>query len=649
MRKLYWLTLIIFLASFLNYSTQVSKETYNFTIPHVVSGIEVTDWDRTLSAPQIFKKIEQFAEENDLSLYKVNFGVSNNGNTDKYITAFNDKDSLDHLITSDETRLSTESPLGGYYLTENLPNNLTNLFTELGLDFNVTPDFRSIIIFQFFSDSFGWILTWLFLVLLLIDSFSIVSLSKKIGIFLLNGKKVTSIYLKQCIGDLFFSFLLLGGITFYYPEGFWTNIWAILLLLLFLQINHLIALWLVTKKSTISNSIKGYKIYKPLINVIFLTKCLSIIGGTLLISQGYHNMTQLKHIEQNLKVWGEIGHYYTLEFSPYTSLITSPAPNDDLYLSSEEKVRAVVSDILSLGEASGGILVETHHLNSYHIDNIKVPSHHYMVVNPQFLKEVSILDRKGNRVVDLNPDTFYLLIPSSLKAYQKEIEKVMRDVIMSHRNIQTDYSESYEGNIVILETLDNQSAFNFNKLELDNSKVHNPVILVGSTALYGEKSDYLVGEVSQGHYLFKDTTEILDYIAKNNLNSEFSGLLSIRETALKELQYVRYQIRLSAIGLISSLAILVMMNIFIILVYLEERRKRVFLMYLHGKKYLERHKNQLGTMLGIPMLSLLVSILIEIDNAIICIYLILIDIVLSNILLFTLEKRNRIGLLKKGE
>lgn len=300
-----------------------------------------------------------------------------------------------------------------------------------------------------------------------------------------------------------------------------------------------------------------------------------------------------------------------------------------------------MSDLLSIGEETGAVLAES--------VSSEQAGFSYMVVNHQFLKDIAVYRPDGGVMGDFAKDSFHLIIPENLRKQQVAIEKTMREVIAFHQNVSADENESYVGEIDVTFSRSGQRVFNFNTSDFTQTQVDNPVILVANPVLFGEKVNALVGEMSQGHYLFQEKETVMDYIETHQLTEDFAGLTSGRELGLSKLRQVRSQFYLRLVGVVMSVLVFVVINYFLIMTYLESQKKKLVIWYLFGKSYLARHKPFLIAMFCLPVLPLVVMLALGLVSLPIVAGILVMDVVMYSSFLLLFEKRERLVMLKQGE
>ncbi|MGT2763425.1 hypothetical protein [Streptococcus intermedius] len=657
MKKIYWVVVFTFLATLFFYLSQLIKETYHFSIPHAKASIQVVDWDKVKSSATIYKKLEKFSREQNLEIYKVTFGTSPKGHSQKNVYYFPSNRAYrydtsrlkDKVIFKKSSSLTIENPLGTYYLKKEIPEKFIQLLKELGLKVEIERNMLRLILTQFFSNELGFLLFFLSFIIFLIDLFVSLSLSKKIGILELHGRNIFSLLFgaSKIEALLLFMYFLFSAI--YFPLGLPFFMTAALLVFFLLQLSHLVSIFVAKGLSSITEKIKEKKPYKKLLvfNVLIKVFVLSVCAVTLF--QGFKDVKTLRTTEKTLAIWQKIPNYAQLTFSENTTLISGKYSNQAESEERDQKSRKAIADILSLGEATGGLFAEYKKINMLKSEYKTPPFSNYMVVNHQFLKEVPIYTPKGDRIGQLTKHKFYVIVPENLISKQKQIVQVMREIITFHQNVKTDYKKLYEGEIEVLVSKANQQIFNFNTSDLTKTTIYNPVILVGAIELFGKNSDVLVAEVSQGRYLFKDTVPIAKYIKTHRLEKDFAGLISSREEALRKLNMIQSQLYLKLVGVVASGVIFAIINYFLIMTYLEVERKKIIIWYLFGKSFLERHAQFLLSMLAISFVTLMIVFWLNMTVFSIISGILFIDTAMYALLLLFFEKRERLTTLKKGD
>lgn len=649
MKKIYWSVLVTFLLSLFFYMGQVIAEVYNLTLPEAKATIEVVDWDKSKSATQIYQTLEEFSKTKKLPLYKVTFGTSDDGSMVKNVYYFpsnkpyhyDDSSFEDKVQFKKSSDLTIENPLGSYYLTSSLPKELVSVFKDLGLEVTTSSGFMVSVLAQFFANDLGGLLIFLGLILFVIDVFVFISQSKKLGILALHGRSSLLLAVFPLRFELPLVIAVVAISIWHFPLGLSYFLVLVAIVCLWLGLSHILSLALANHLTTIVEKIKAKKPYKKLLFFNVLIKLLSILVCALSLSQGLADIDRLGKMEKAIAVWQKLPNYLVLNFSSDTSLFPTAHSSQKEIEARDEKARKIVSDLLSIGEETGAVLAES--------VSSEQAGFSYMVVNHQFLKDIAVYRPDGGVMGDFAKDSFHLIIPENLRKQQVAIEKTMREVIAFHQNVSADENESYVGEIDVTFSRSGQRVFNFNTSDFTQTQVDNPVILVANPVLFGEKVNALVGEMSQGHYLFQEKETVMDYIETHHLTEDFAGLTSGRELGLSKLRQVRSQFYLRLVGVVMSVLVFVVINYFLIMTYLESQKKKLVIWYLFGKSYLTRHKPFLIAMFCLPVLPLVVVMALGLVSLPIVAGILVMDVVMYSSFLLLFEKRERLVMLKQGE
>lgn len=218
MKKIYWVVLMTFLTTLFVYLGQVIHETYDMAVPNAKTLIEVVEWDKTVSSSTIYERLEEESKHQGVTLYKVTFATSDQGRPIKNIYVFPTEASHDKIgLTKDSDvkssqELTVENPLGSYYLSEMVPDDLLKAFEELGLTVNVESNLLKMVLFYFLSGELGYSLIFLFVIIFVIDVFVFVAQSKALGVLQLHGLSPYRLLLPTLSKDMsLITFFVLGG------------------------------------------------------------------------------------------------------------------------------------------------------------------------------------------------------------------------------------------------------------------------------------------------------------------------------------------------------------------------------------------------------------------------------------------------------
>ncbi|HEM5318666.1 TPA: hypothetical protein U1365_001155, partial [Streptococcus suis] len=135
----------------------------------------------------------------------------------------------------------------------------------------------------------------------------------------------------------------------------------------------------------------------------------------------------------------------------------------------------------------------------------------------------------------------------------------------------------------------NQEIFNFNVENLEQAFSYNPVILVVDLNLLAPGIDNLISELSQGNYLFSNIELAKGYIKDTGLGNQFVGFSSAQNSGLALLKEVRNNIILTLLMIVLMVFVLILVEYFICQTYIEIQRKKLFLNYILGKSWMNRH------------------------------------------------------------
>ncbi|MDY4034551.1 hypothetical protein [Streptococcus dysgalactiae] len=653
MKKIYSIVLLSFLAMFFFYMNQLIRESHHLSLPGARASIEVVDWDKKYSTTQIYKTLEQFTKENKIGIYKVSFGTSAVGKPEKTIFTFPSQQSkkLKEELPKENIRgsdkLSIENPIGSYYLQGAIPEKLIQKFHHLGLKTAVETNFLKQFFLQFLSGELAYVLVFLIFILFIVDLFVYFSESKKIGIFRLHGENPYQLVRQSIRVDLLaLGFFIIS--CFNLPREWMVFAILTFFILLFLLISHLVALSIAIRLSSIVEQIKSKKPFKKLVVLNILIKVILVVFCSATLLYGIKDLVSQRELEKNLMHWENLPNVARLYFSSNTRLIPGQFDEQKEKNERDQKSRKVIYDLLTLAEEEGGILAESYSLREYKIAGKTVPGHNYMVVNHHFLEHVSVLANQGEKIGNLAPNMFHLIIPENLKKYDEQIKAMIMEVIAFHKDVKSPLESLQSYPINIIYSKKEQKVFNYNTINFHDTTTFNPVILVAKPTLFGEKSDFLVADVSQGNYLFNNPLTAATYIKDHGLVEDFAGLTSGRELALRELNIIRSRISLKVLSMITSILAFIIINYFLLMTYIESQRKKIVVWLIFGKSFWERHGLFLLSMIGLTLLAFTVVFLLQLTTFPIILGLMTLDAFIYTGLLLMCENKECLATIKKG-
>lgn len=661
MKYIYRIILSISTFIFLTVFSTTLQNVFDTSIPEVELTIQVEDWDKSRSSEEIYHDLKNYAQEKNIDIHKIVFKINENGETEKNIFTFSQDEVSsyqydDGLLKTksnfyDSSALLFENVLGGYAVTTQIPEDLVNDFRNFGLDVSIEKFSPFLLISEILFSVLGFLSLILFFSTIVAGMFYKLSQSKKYGVWMLNGKNILSIAFKDYFMDsllvvsilALFSYLNFIFLRYYVIIG-------ILLLFVFFLFN-IVGTASVNKLSTITEKIKGKKDYGMLLYLNLFLK-MAVVALTVLFSVNMINkITESQEVINGLAKWEEIGEYYQLYFSNGTSFVSKEKSSLSERKEQSKLNNKKVYPLLTSAEKNGGVLAKSNENElqersgnplSYLENNA------FMMLNHNFFKVVDVRDEYHKTIGNLPDDRFYIIIPANEKHQTEKIKEEVEAYILLNKSVFVDEAvEPYE--VEILYSEENQQIFNFNSENPQRNLSENPVMLVVSLKAIGENIDYLLSEVSQGNYLFKNYHAVYDEIEKNKLSEEFSGLMSIQELGLELLERNRQEYQMYILSILILMFVYIIIIFYTSLSYIEVDKKKLFLRYIHGSSFIQRHI-LFYTIMGITTF-IITSVMALINSsfvipALVCI--VVEFIALSIIILYT-EQSMRLNILKKEQ
>ena len=193
----------------------------------------------------------------------------------------------------------------------------------------------------------------------------------------------------------------------------------------------------------------------------------------------------------------------------------------------------------------------------------------------------------------------------------------------------------------------NQKLFNFNSLEPEDTLSKNPIILVLSLKQLGDELDVLISEISQGHYLFKEPKLVNQEINYQGLTNEFSGIIASKDTGLEKLQKTQSQMQILSLSLIILSIVFVIVVFYTSFTYLEVNKKKLFLQYIFGKSFVERHGLYLLGMIFISFIAMMMITFTNFQVIKIIPFVLFFELLFLFLIITSVEKTIRLTIIKK--
>lgn len=615
MKKIYRLLLLFSLFGVFYTTKDVLENQIKDSLPNAQVLIEVVEWEQNRSIDSVFSDIDYYAEKNNLRIHKVITGMDSKGETSKNVYTFSKGiskysyhfPSLEENINFfDSGELLNVSPIGEYYLTQSVPQSIKSDFEKMGLYIQIEQINLWYLMLEYLFSAYGLIFFILWGVTLLSYCFVVISNFKKIGLFEIHGRYPVLVGLYGFGTDV----CLLSIIALLFSLYQWNLItyfivcWGVLLV--FMAFYQGLLYGLFSLVGSIVEKLKNRRPYHKLLTINNLARLLLLVVLSISFQFSFQEVQRFQRMEANLQKWQTIGDYYQLLFNRDTSLLPQEFAKDEASQKlHSQQVNSLLLPLFKDAEQTGSILAGNNEdRKQAYSTGFYFDSHSLMVVNHNFLNKIPILDAEGNRIVDLDRSRFSILIPKNLEKDRDEILEILRYEIELNRDV---YSAlPYDGDVQVLYIESNQEIFNFNVENLEQAFSYNPVILIVGLNLLVPGIDNLISELSQGNYLFSNVELAKGYIKDAGLDKQFVGFSSAQNSGLALLEEVRNNIILKIFMIVLMVFVLILVEYFICQTYIEIQRKKLFLNYIFGKSWMNRHYTYLLKCLLLNMIAFII-------------------------------------------
>src|SRR5699024_4428243 len=118
-----------------------------------------------------------------------------------------------------------------------------------------------------------------------------------------------------------------------------------------------------------------------------------------------------------------------------------------------------------------------------------------------------------------------------------------------------------------------------------------PVIVVISLPLIEPNIDSWIADISNGTYLFRESTEVQHFIQEHQLQKEFFGLIAVKDQINETIVKNRFEYYTAVITWCFLITSFVAIEGYSSMVYIQMNSKRLFLKYIFGKTLWQRHRD----------------------------------------------------------
>ena len=647
MKKIFYLLLSVSIISFLYTFTFIIKESLDYTIPDIKESITIETYDAN-SPKYVYDFIQKYAVEHDIDIHKIVFSTSEKGEPEKKIFSFLSSEKKNYSYPSNffkskvefynRSDIIYENPIGTYATTKRTPKNLVYDFEKMGISVSVEKHGMIDFIYIMFLSPFGILSTILLFITIISSIFYSFSTLKKIGILEIMGKStfpllvndVLFILLSVTLVSLFFS-IKNNILILYY-------IFIAITLILFFTLFLLVSRGFIISLISTVNKINGKKGYDFTLKVSIFLKLITFSIFIIISFNLIANVNVSKNLQTKMASWKTNDPYYRLLFSNSTTFF-----DDD----KRENSNTRLLPLITLAENNESILFEKVLEDNGNVDNQVNILSNFISVNSNYVNSFPIYDNKEKIIGNLSPDKFYCLIPEKFAHMTDKISDEARKEIAFNFDVTGEKLSYYNDELEIISIKDNQSILDLNSENMSNTEYLNSILLVVSINSIKPNIEKLLAEVSQGNYLFQNPEKIMNFISKNNMNSEFFGLTSQTDLALEQLAKINQEITINMMVLTFIVAIFILLQFFVCWSYIEVNKKRNFLEYLFGKSYIQRHGKFIFSMSALSIVISIIFLIFNFEFLKIALVGVLVEFIIIIIAISVSEKNKRFAIIKK--
>ncbi|ELZ4624518.1 DUF1430 domain-containing protein, partial [Enterococcus faecalis] len=548
----------------------------------------------------------------------------------------------------DSSKLTNENVLGIYVLTSIPPISINQTFEELGLDVSIEQSNTIKLLFGILTDNIGILSSVLFLCTALSILVYYITQMKKAGIYLIHGQSMWKHLLNNYFVDIVLTTIVVSLFVILYNVlwKYYLFVWLFIALFLFfiLLFGHLF----IQTSSTIMEKLKGKKPYHLLLNSNYILKFLLVCLFVILLFTLLNERETVKELQTSLSRWTQVDDYYTLTIGADSDLLPGKLLTPEKQKRKSQEINRRMKPFIDFLENHQAILVNNNEWllkegsggSDLYLD--KVP---FLVVNSHFLDVVEVKGDKHQPIQKLSQDKNYLLVPENRKNELAVIQSEAKERVAFYQNKKVDSLN--EITIEQLFLANNQKLFNFNSLEPEDTLSKNPIILVLSLKQLGDELDVLISEISQGHYLFKEPKLVNQEINYQGLTNEFSGIIASKDTGLEKLQKTQSQMQILSLSLIILSIVFVIVVFYTSFTYLEVNKKKLFLQYIFGKSFIERHGLYLLGMILISFIAMMMITFTNFQVIKIIPFVLFFELLFLFLIITSVEKTIRLTIIKK--
>ncbi|HDC6007274.1 TPA: bacteriocin-associated integral membrane family protein [Staphylococcus aureus] len=533
-----WFKLILDVTIFILIAILLFVYTYKENeeiLPDTKYPIAVTDWNKKYSKNEIYKRIDQFAKNENVAIYKSTSNYTNK-NVDKDIYVFN------------KSKAATITPFNAkyniHYLSDDevLKKDIKGSYFVKDKNFDVSKFINFLKEYGVTAESYK------------IDHMMIaVGVIKQMNIVV----PLSSLLIVYFIYYIFEKNINFKAYAIKYLNGF------TLRKIIFENFSKKCTYWvtLIITQILLTTSVLWILNYTGNLDLfilrIVLLSCLFILTISVI--------KDLNKIKETEKYWNVLDDYYTIEFAPYhetkQSLIDNMVRSEQLVKASEAENNAILFK-------PKGDSVDNDNFSPDEGNVILVNNQFWSIYYKRFQPDIPIKNQKNNVEV---------IIPQKFHAMRNEINQAY------HSWFEFVQNKNNKENKLSIQFINKNDCriFSFDARDSRHlSFIEAPIIVnVQASDL---SNDFYYAMISQGGYLFKNYDALVKNIEKYHLDGEISGITNYKDSVME--MYHENNLKLTVLNFsqIIIAIILIIIILFDVKYYFEQHRKLLVIKKLYG-------------------------------------------------------------------
>ncbi|HHO1737874.1 TPA: bacteriocin-associated integral membrane family protein [Staphylococcus aureus] len=533
-----WFKLILDVTTFILIAILLFVYTYKENeeiLPDTKYPIAVTDWNKKYSKNEIYKRINQFAKNENVAIYKSTSNYTNK-NVDKDIYVFN------------KSKATTITPFNAkyniHYLSDDelLKKDIKGSYFVKDKNFDVSK-------FINFLKEYG----------VTAESYKIDHMMIAVGVIKQMNIEVplSALLIVYFIYYIFEKNINFKAYAIKYLNGF------TLRKIIFENFSKKCTYWvtLIITQILLTTSVLWILNYTGNLDLFILRLVLLSCLFILTISV----IKDLNKIKETEKYWNVLDDYYTIEFAPYHETKQSLIDN---MLRSEQLVKASEAENNAILFKPKGDSVDNDNFSPDEGNVILVNNQFWSIYYKQFQPDIPIKNQKNNVEV---------IIPQKFHAMRNEINQAYHswfEFVQNKNNKENKLSIQFINK-------NDYRIFSFDARDSRHlSFIEAPIIVnVQASDL---SNDFYYAMISQGGYLFKNYDALVKNIEKYHLDGEISGITNYKDSVME--MYHENNLKLTVLNFsqIIIAIILIIIILFDVKYYFEQHRKLLVIKKLYG-------------------------------------------------------------------